>query len=895
MKHLKKLLALILALSMVFSMGLTVFAEEEYYYYKVKLTTQLNTDDHPYIDVSYCPFIWDDTEDADIFVDPETEYYRIPDGTSRVTGYTYFYSQKPISKILFKQFTAGDDEWAYDVEKEYIAIIDAAAQKTGKENAAVIDEMQILGYDEETGEEIYSEPMEPVYSLDYFPMPNVHIQGNDGRFVVTAAFDDNPWESDGYGIYVKDNETVRNNGITVSDPVFWDPDRGFEGWEVLCWTTITEGEESWEDWVRIPGSAILTTAEMLDYEKPSDYDEIMFCAVWKGEESDYYTNVGFHNFDGSITLVHNDLTEEHEHGFGQRFREGYSPKEQNDKFEIINISSDHNYTFEGWICIETETGAILAAEGEEYALFTTEEVVSEKVPENEIDYFVKWKEIPIDDYLSGSGEGPEGSEGPSPDDNVFFDCYGGRFVITDGQETIDTDLYSGYLEKDECINDQNVYIETGFPEKQIGPNQYATFEGWIKFNMDEEKFVDTTKLWSNAEIILKPQPEYKVCYIAKWDDVPLSQYVYGESHETVGSRNIGFYGNGGRNKDILINQNGENEGGSSLITQWGVAEGKTLNEVIKEDGYFKEVNFIPYKNGERSESWTLVEADSIMWKEYILGTTFTPAANQEILYEEVLGAYQRYLVAENARIYKEDALTSEIFELGGNYSYFAIANWGTRTPVEIEGNEGNFELVENSTVKVPENLPEDKKDKFSDPEKIKDEFEKEFGNKGHKKENTKFKFVEVTLMAENEEGELVPVEVSEVTQHGINIIISYPEGITQENADDYVFVIAHLNDNGEIEIFEDYDLTEDGIRIKVKDLSPFAIAYTEKTNESEDPEDPKVPEDPEKPGILPEINIKDFIEEIFDRENSKKDEKEPVKDIEDEENPNTGAPVFLGR
>ena len=117
MKHLKKLLALILALSMVFSMGLTVFAEEEYYYYKVKLTTQLNTDDHPYIDVSYCPFIWDDTEDADIFVDPETEYYKIPVGTSRVTGYTYFYSQKPISRILFKQFVADDDEWAYDVEK----------------------------------------------------------------------------------------------------------------------------------------------------------------------------------------------------------------------------------------------------------------------------------------------------------------------------------------------------------------------------------------------------------------------------------------------------------------------------------------------------------------------------------------------------------------------------------------------------------------------------------------------------------------------------------------------------------------------------------------------------------------------------------------------------------
>ena len=86
-----------------------------------------------------------------------------------------------------------------------------------------------------------------------------------------------------------------------------------------------------------------------------------------------------------------------------------------------------------------------------------------------------------------------------------------------------------------------------------------------------------------------------------------------------------------------------------------------------------------------------------------------------------------------------------------------------------------------------------------------------------------------------------------------------------------------------------------GLVIEVNSLSPFAIAYTEKTNESEDPEDPKVPEDPEKPGILPEINIKDFIEEIFDRENSKKDEKEPVKDIEDEENPNTGAPVFLGR
>ena len=683
--------------------------------------------------------------------------------------------------------------------------------------------------------------------------PDMQIFGNDGRFVVTNIFDAVPWETDGYGMDFKEGESFKSKGATITDPVFWNPERKFSHWEALCETIVTDGEYTWSDWVEIEPGKKLTTAQMIDYKKPAGDKPIMFRAVWEGDDEDYYSYVSVMNFEGGFTLVLNELEEIQDMGCGYRFHEGYSIEDQTDSFEIKDIVNPNNYTFEGWVCVEDSTGAIFAAEGEEYHLYTSEDIASQEVGESDITYYAKWEELSLEECIYGWDD-PEGPGAPEEfEDNLFFDCYGGTFVLTDGQDAISGDFLSGYFEVGECLDDQYVYFDGDIVREGY------TFEGWLEFNIDEEKFVDSTKLWSNEEIIFKPHPEYNVCYIAKWAEIPFSQYVYGEGNEELAYRNIGFDANGGRNEDIVLDANGERIGGSSEITQWAVDENKCINDILSEYGY-SYATHVPYKDGIKSESWTLIQADSIMWKEYILGTTYTRAENEAILYGEVLGAYYRYLVGVNAYIISTNAKTEDIFEIADDKSYYAIANWGTVTEVVVPGSDNEYVTNEVPEVKVPENLPEEVKEKFDTTEKIENELSKELEETGLVKEESQIVFMEVSLLTKNDEGEYVPVDNESFPEEGIEITIAFPEGT---DAEGFEFVVAHLKNNGEIEILVP-KVTENGLVIKVNSLSPFAVLYNEKTEDKEVYEEYK-----------PNPGVTDILE----------------RDKVAESNPNTGAPI----
>jgi len=179
--------------------------------------------------------------------------------------------------------------------------------------------------------------------------------------------------------------------------------------------------------------------------------------------------------------------------------------------------------------------------------------------------------------------------------------------------------------------------------------------------------------------------------------------------------------------------------------------------------------------------------------------------------------------------------------------------------VPEEDSESEHRVAVRDEVKVPENLPEEYKDVYETPEDIIDALKEAIFEENRKftEENTKINFVELTLEVKTDAG-WVEVHHDDFPEEGIEIFIPYPAGYDRYDS----YEIAHLKDNGEIEILR-CRKTADGIVVKVYSLSPFAIAYKQNA---------------------------------FSGGSSSSDNNEGITDIvpgkDSESNPNTGAPVI---
>ncbi|MBQ6877724.1 MAG: hypothetical protein IJO22_04915, partial [Oscillospiraceae bacterium] len=175
--------------------------------------------------------------------------------------------------------------------------------------------------------------------------------------------------------------------------------------------------------------------------------------------------------------------------------------------------------------------------------------------------------------------------------------------------------------------------------------------------------------------------------------------------------------------------------------------------------------------------------------------------------------------------------------------------------VEVPGSEDEHRVVMKEEIRVPANLPEQFKDKYSTKEKIIDELEKAIYSGGKfNKYNSEIEYVELILEIKTVDG-WREVHHDDFPEGGIEICIPYPEGSDLND----IFEIAHLKDDGTIEIIKPKK-TFNGLVIKVYSLSPFAIAYR-------DAEIAERPSTDNNDILIPEEN--------------------------EEKNPNTGAPAML--
>lgn len=145
-------------------------------------------------------------------------------------------------------------------------------------------------------------------------------------------------------------------------------------------------------------------------------------------------------------------------------------------------------------------------------------------------------------------------------------------------------------------------------------------------------------------------------------------------------------------------------------------------------------------------------------------------------------------------------------------------------------------------------------------------------------ENTAF--LEIMLVYEGTE---TPVDKEHFPEEGLDIYIDYAKIFGDENVDysKFNYKVVHMfsidtngHEAGEIEVL-DAEVTENGLKVHVEGLSPFAISYEEKTpTEPEQPNDPTGPEEPNDP-IEPEdpTNPEDSVDPT-EPENSVDDEQQ---------------------
>jgi len=227
---------------------------------------------------------------------------------------------------------------------------------------------------------------------------DVFFELNDGTFIVTDGVNSEEYGSIGDRFVA--GTTLRDSGLTFMNPKFWDPARAFEGWIVYTEEQMSDSDgNTWIEWVQIPGTGLLTTAQMMDYKIPEE--NIIFMAQWAGDDDDYYTSVWLDLYGGLAKFDWGEVSD----NWGGRYHKtpDFVGKTLNSLMGRFIIGDPYHaeYHFEGWLMKDDEWN-LLSKD-----LYTTNQILGIDpladgsyltIRNSNIIYQVKWKEIPLSAY-----------------------------------------------------------------------------------------------------------------------------------------------------------------------------------------------------------------------------------------------------------------------------------------------------------------------------------------------------------------------------------------------------------------------------------------------------------------------------------------------------------------
>lgn len=331
------------------------------------------------------------------------------------------------------------------------------------------------------------------WEKDTRPIVNVCFEGNDGEFDI--SFNQDNWTSTFYGNEYIVGTTVADTGLSITDPVFWDKTRAFEGWEICQWVEHEDLDGNrWSELEPVAGTKILTTAEALAYTIP-DF-EIVFRAKWAGNDDDYYSQVFINGYHTEFTFEEGFWNEQNQQQefrpintevWGNYLREdGTSIAAQTqDYFKLTADPVKSGATFEGWL--EFKVDITIDENGywhEEFTLvndtlYTTAQILAKPVPSYDVAYVAKWSDISIDEYFAESRV-------------LFLSANGGEITLDVVDEngnpiTIKTTASECWYLDCDTVSEGLTRCDW----KYVGiEKQCATLLGWTIYTFDSHSFVE---------------------------------------------------------------------------------------------------------------------------------------------------------------------------------------------------------------------------------------------------------------------------------------------------------------------------------------------------------------------------------------------------------------------
>ncbi|MBQ8298747.1 MAG: hypothetical protein IJX99_02590 [Clostridia bacterium] len=207
-----------------------------------------------------------------------------------------------------------------------------------------------------------------------------------------------------------------------------------------------------------------------------------------------------------------------------------------------------------------------------------------------------------------------------------------------------------------------------------------TFEGWLGFKQiittDDEGYntyayekLSGDTLFTTDEVLEMSMPNHNVTFMAKWTNVPISDYVI-EGWSDAPIMDTGYFSfnaNGG----MMVFRDEETERFELDKYNYWLNEGDTLESVMTGAIINSAILVSVEKEGSTFDGWTVYEADSINWN--------SEESNEEgymyLPYDSDDEDF-KYIVLENGTLYSSSASIDELSKIiYEGKSYYAVANW----------------------------------------------------------------------------------------------------------------------------------------------------------------------------------------------------------------------------
>ena len=325
-----------------------------------------------------------------------------------------------------------------------------------------------------------------------------------------------------------EGETLASKGYGITDLEFWDPSRNFDCWNGYI---FVEGQGM----VEIEDAQNLTTSQMLAYPSLGS-PQIQFTGQWAGEESEYYSSIGFDGYGGTYEVCFGGepcYTTSWEN-WNCRERDDIISAEcgryWNAEMYIQNVEREGN-EFWGWIEYTVINGNYQMASDQPV---DTMAVISQYVPEDDKIFVARWSNVPWEEYENyGSGGG--GYDDINHNVTVTGGWYG-RFVTMKNGEFLDG--VSGAMRLQIPVGSSLMAEGYEFVDWEPYPEHAGEIRnrtGWYVGTHDGDRnFVrfPGSGLLSDSEMLNYTIPaDQKISFEAQWDeepdggDVPIDGYV----------------------------------------------------------------------------------------------------------------------------------------------------------------------------------------------------------------------------------------------------------------------------------------------------------------------------------------------------------------------------------